>query len=187
MFKQAKRGVTLAELLIALAILGVIATFTIPKVLNSSTSSQNTAIFKEAASMVSGAFSAYQLNNTVSTTATGPQDFSPFMNYVALTTVDANVTTAGTNCSDATETCIQLHNGAVLAWDRDQTFTTTAGHYMTFELDPDGSGTTTASTIVLYANGRLTSGDFATGTLGVGGLPAIATDPAYVSWQFEIN
>ena len=66
MFKQAKSGFTLAELLIALAILGVIATFTIPKVLNSSSSSENSAIFKEAAGMVSGAMQAYQQQNSLS-------------------------------------------------------------------------------------------------------------------------
>lgn len=38
---------TLAELLIALAILGVIATFTIPKILNSQANGQKTAVFKE--------------------------------------------------------------------------------------------------------------------------------------------
>ncbi len=44
---KAKFGFTLAELLIALAILGVIVTFTIPKILNSQTNNQKKAVFKE--------------------------------------------------------------------------------------------------------------------------------------------
>lgn len=182
MFKQAKSGFTLAELLIALAILGVIATFTIPKVLNSSASSENTAIFKEAAGMVSGAFSAYQLENTVSTT-TQPQDLTQFMNFVSVSAADGDITTPGTTCSGTGNIeCLRLHNGSVLGYDTDQVFTTTTGHYLTFELDPDGDGATTASTIAIYGNGRLTSGANTTGTLGVGGLAAIATDPDYVDW-----
>lgn len=42
-----ENGFTLAELLIALAILGVIATFTIPKVLNSQQDGQKSAVFRE--------------------------------------------------------------------------------------------------------------------------------------------
>ncbi len=47
--KSAKNnGATLAELLIALALLGVIATFTIPKILNSQAPQRKMAIFKES-------------------------------------------------------------------------------------------------------------------------------------------
>ncbi len=42
-----KYGFTLAELLMALAIFGVIATFTIPKILTSTTNAQEVATFKE--------------------------------------------------------------------------------------------------------------------------------------------
>jgi prepilin-type N-terminal cleavage/methylation domain-containing protein len=41
-------GFTLAELLIALAILGIIATFTIPKVLSSQNNAKRNALFREA-------------------------------------------------------------------------------------------------------------------------------------------
>lgn len=42
-----RHGFTLAELLIALVILGVLATFTIPKVLGTANSSERTSVFKE--------------------------------------------------------------------------------------------------------------------------------------------
>ena len=56
------RGFTLAELLIALAILGVIATFTIPKVLNSQQSSERISIFKETIAAINQA--AYEMTLT---------------------------------------------------------------------------------------------------------------------------
>lgn len=179
MFRQAKSGFTLAELLIALAILGVIATFTIPKVLNSSTSSENTAIFKEAAGMVSGAFSSYQLDNTIATTS-GPADLTAFMNYTDTTTVSADA--SGIVCS-ATILCLKLHNGAVLGYTVAGVFSTlTNTTYITFTLDPDGAGTEGAASILLYYNGRLTSGANAVGQLGTGNSVVIGTDPAYVDW-----
>lgn len=49
-------GFTLAELLISLAILGVIATFTIPKVLNSIQSGEKKAIFRETIAATSNIF-----------------------------------------------------------------------------------------------------------------------------------
>ena len=63
-------GFTLAELLIALAILGVIATFTIPKILTSQANSQRNAIAKEVMSMISGAHQQLKSNNALSTSTT---------------------------------------------------------------------------------------------------------------------
>ena len=50
--KLSSKGFTLAEVLLALAILGVIAVFTIPKVLISQQNSKKAAIMKEAISMM---------------------------------------------------------------------------------------------------------------------------------------
>ncbi len=174
------KGFTLAELLIALAILGVIATFTIPKVLQGTTSGQNTSIAREAYSTVSGAFSAYQLNNSVGT-AVGPKDLTPLINYVR---VDTGTALTGTNCS-AAQPCLVLHNGGFLLGSNDMTFgTTVATSYINFNIDPDGAGTAGEASIVIYPNGRLTTGEYATGTVGTGGTatPLITTDPAYVDW-----
>lgn len=182
--KSFKSGFTLAELLIALAILGVIATFTIPKVLNSATSGQNTSIAKEVAGMISGAFSAYSLNNTVST-STEPESLTPYMNYVSIVT---SGTIGGLETCSATLPCLQLHSGGVLQYGTGNTLSGTGStDAVLFNLDPDGSGSAGAATFVLYANGRLsTRGAGAPGTSGAGTaatdkVTAITTDPSYIS------
>src|SRR3712207_5952575 len=107
-----KRGFTLAELLIALAILGVIATFTIPKVLNSQQDGKYKAMAKETVSAVSEAFSNYQKSNTV----TGNESLgvlTPYLNYVSIHTstlvIDDEPSGTSRACS-ATSVCLRLHN-----------------------------------------------------------------------------
>jgi prepilin-type N-terminal cleavage/methylation domain-containing protein len=65
-----RKGFTLAELLIALALLGIIASFTIPKVLESSTNAKYKAMAKEAAGMISGAYQNLKLANGLSANTT---------------------------------------------------------------------------------------------------------------------
>jgi prepilin-type N-terminal cleavage/methylation domain-containing protein len=60
-------GFTLAELLIALAILGVIATFTIPKLLQSQQNQQKQAVLKETISIVSNLAYTYCRDDIKST------------------------------------------------------------------------------------------------------------------------
>jgi prepilin-type N-terminal cleavage/methylation domain-containing protein len=182
--KSFKSGFTLAELLIALAILGVIATFTIPKVLNSATSGQNTSVAKEVAGMISGAFSSYTLNNTLSTSSE-PESLTPYMNYVSIVTTG---TIGGLEACSATLPCMKLHSGAVLQYGTGNTFSGTAAtDAVLFNLDPDGSGSTGAATFVLYANGRLTTrgvgapGSTGAGTAATDKVTAITTDPTYIA------
>ncbi|HEY9685571.1 MAG TPA: type II secretion system protein [Coleofasciculaceae cyanobacterium] len=187
-----KLGFTLAELLIALAILGVIATFTIPKVLQSTTSGQNTAVAKEAASMVSGAFTAYQLNNSIAD-ATTPGVFTQYMNYVS---TDAATTGIGTaagqtglqDCNVANVVCLKLHNGAILQYGATEKFkgttTTSAVH---FNVDPDGTGTGAGRiTFVQFINGRMTTGGVADDSATeysttAGALTFQTVDPSYLT------
>lgn len=164
--KRPVKGFTLAELLIALAILGVIATFVIPKILQSQQSSQKKAIALEAISAVAAAYDLYKQQNTV-TASTGMDDLVGSLNYVkrdTSTIVDHKPGNTSTDCSTATVRCYKLHNGAILWYITNVgKFNGTAStNYLLFLIDPDGEYNNgdvngKAVELFLYTTGRLTS------------------------------
>jgi prepilin-type N-terminal cleavage/methylation domain-containing protein len=164
MFKNRNKAFTLAELLIALAILGVIATFTIPKVLQSQQDGKYKAMAKEVAAMISGSYDAYRLKNAP-TSATGPVDLLPYMNYVKkdTTSVVDDMATLGTDdCSSTTTvTCLTLHNGGTLVYATDRRFDGTAStNAIVWVFDPDGKASSTVGVgFALYFRGKLTTYD----------------------------
>ena len=189
-------GFTLAELLIALAILGVIATFTIPKILDSGASGQKNAMAKEVASMIAGAFQSYKLQNAVSG-STSVDDLTPFMNYVAVdttSTVDiyTNTCVYGAGPCSALD-CLRLHNGGILSYGGVTTFNTTdVTSAIVFAFDPDGTalgaGNTESHSVLFlqYANGRLVSAANSLANTEAGNLPynpGVACDPPWFSWS----
>jgi prepilin-type N-terminal cleavage/methylation domain-containing protein len=192
--RQTMRGFTLAELLIALAILGVIATFTIPKVLNSQQSSSWKAIAKETASSVASAYTSYRLKNQP-TAATKSVDLSPYLNYLKVHTTgsfDGPPTDTPTrSCNTpATYTCLRLHNGALLILDSQVGFGgTTDNRIIWFLLDPDGVSKADATSVwyVLYFNGRVSSwGEASPGTVDGWGDPYgpnPAVNPSWFNWN----
>ena len=159
-------GFTLSELLIALGILGVIATFTIPKILSAQSSAQNIAVTKEAAAMVAGALQAYQVSGSV-TTSTEMKDLTPYMNYVRVdttTTIDSaeglTTVSCGGSYGSVQFRCLELHSGARLLYTIGEAFGGTANtNALYFYLDPDGRSTGSTKSVVffIYANGRLTT------------------------------
>jgi prepilin-type N-terminal cleavage/methylation domain-containing protein len=66
---KASKGFTLAELLIALALLGIIAAFTIPKVLNASTTQERAAKIRETVSTLEQAYYGQKMKNLIATGA----------------------------------------------------------------------------------------------------------------------
>lgn len=134
---------TLAELLIALAILGVIATFTIPKVLSSQQDGRYKSIAKEAAGTISAAYQAYRLANTP-ISGTTPGDLYQYMNYVkyeTATQIDDDQGNTTTSCT-AGMPCLRLHNGAVLySWGTASFGGTASTNMLWFQVDPDGTVT----------------------------------------------
>ena len=193
-------GFTLSELLIALAILGLIAAFTIPKVLQTTSDTAVRAIAKEAASSISMAYEGIQADsNGLANMGTNADQIIGKMNTVeTLTTGTIGATTTST--CDAANPCYMLHNGAVIQIEalNDNFGDGAAGEIgvLVFYVAPDGqSGTSEYISIVLGFDGRVMSGGEVTGTVvapftnynnnattNSNGLTAVA-NPAWFSWD----
>jgi prepilin-type N-terminal cleavage/methylation domain-containing protein len=158
------QGFTLVELLIAVALLGMLATFTIPKILNAQQGNSYKHKVREAAAMVSDAYQKYQID-TGASGSTGISSLTPYMNFVALDTnnVIDNVQGQGSYNCDSTHPCLRLHNGAMLNYK-----TVTFGGIATtnavwVHIDPDGVLTDATTNnpgkavplFLYYQNGRI--------------------------------
>lgn len=195
MLKTHHSGFTLAELLIALAILGVIATFTIPKVLLVQQGQQYNAMAKEVAGMISAAFQQYRLTNEVTATMVAG-DLTPYFNYVNLDTtrtIDNKYGSTTSSCTVAGGGCLMLHNGGALRYNGSTLAGTNLTNALEFIFDPDGIQTdnTTDSpgksvNFFLYSNGLLTSRENTLpNTAASGGTyatPSSIADPPWFSW-----
>jgi prepilin-type N-terminal cleavage/methylation domain-containing protein len=132
-------GFTLTELLITLSILGVIATYTIPKLLATQQSSTYKSAAKEVCAMVAQAYAIYSYKN-IPTGATRFSDLTPYMNYLSKKTtgfIDGHELEGNIDCS--VTTCLKLHNGGVIRYPTSVSFSGTAStNAMSFNFDPDG-------------------------------------------------
>ncbi len=189
---RSRFGFTLAELLIALAMLGVIATFTIPKILSAQQDSRNNAVVKEAASAMSAAFQTHRLNGLV-TTSTRATDLLSYLNYTSLDTagnIDAPQTNTTYPCQ-AANPCARLHSGAVVRSGSGVFLGTNTTNAIQFWVDPDGTvtdGTTNGPgksvSFFIYYNGRIVTHDgVEAGTLYNGG--AVTSTPSLIPPWFS--
>ncbi|MDX2085002.1 MAG: type II secretion system protein [Candidatus Melainabacteria bacterium] len=162
-----QQGFTLAELLIALAILGVIATFTVPKVLQSSTAHGFNAKAKETASAISALLLSKKNTGVINGNSSLALVMDEFQ-YVRKVTDGAtqidHVNSLGSLTCDASCPCYFLHNGAALWMCDSQNFAGTgANNAFFYILDPDGryggstSGVSKSVCFVQYYQGRLTT------------------------------
>jgi prepilin-type N-terminal cleavage/methylation domain-containing protein len=117
--KKAAKGFTLAEILVALSIIGLIAAFTIPKFVSSTDSQKRKAVIREAYSTVSESLYTGMQDGLVSTT-TFPTYFVNNLRSARFCTTNATTQgcwTAGNAMMNgaATRPALVFHNGAVLA------------------------------------------------------------------------
>lgn len=138
-------GFSLVELLITLAITGILAAFTIPPLFLVSAASQSgkySAIAKDTAFMVLAAYEQYRASNPAIATTVSISNLTPYMNYVKVDTtsiIDSYNGATTDNCATVNFTCLKLHNGAMLAYQNLESFNgnnTTNAIY--FKIDPDG-------------------------------------------------
>lgn len=167
MLRLHSHGFTLAELLVSLSILGVIATFTIPKILAAQQSSSNNAKAHEVAGMISAAYQQAQLAGVINANSK-PGDLSPYMNYISVdtsSTIDETPALSSIACS-GTNPCLKLHNGGYLWLGNLNPFNgTNSLNFIDFKFDPDPSQNTASTAdgplkavqFSLYYNGQLTT------------------------------
>lgn len=157
----ALRGFSLIEVLVVVALLGLVAVFTVPKILNASSASKYTAIAKETATYLEGAMSNYLLESGLDTTS-GPATLTPKMKYIKTVTSGSGAPTGETaleTCGSGGRVCLLLANGGVLQYNSGNTFGgDSQTHAIYWNFDPDGAGTNTGRvTFVQYYDGRVTT------------------------------
>lgn len=195
MLKKRHPGFTLPELLISLAILGVIATFTIPKILVVQQNGAYNASAKEAAAAIAAAFQLYTAQNQI-TSSTTVSSLTPYFNYLTMDTsrtIDNKYGSTTLSCNVSGGGCLILHNGGALRYNGSVLGGTNTTNAFEFIYDPDGvqtDGTTNgpgkAVNFFLYSNGMITTrGTTVTNTLACGttyASPAPSADPPWFSW-----
>ncbi|MFM7390383.1 MAG: type II secretion system protein, partial [Vampirovibrionales bacterium] len=176
------QGFTLSELLVSLAVLGLIAAFAVPKVLNAVGNSSTLAIAKETVSTITTAYDGVKADSTVASVPSSTQAWRLInkLNYVRTATArtGTNTLTQGdlgttacaiptANSGTATPCQILMHNGAVLGIDLIDSFNDNSGAVgpsagnrgkMMFTVDPDGAGDMEPAVFALGFDGRLMAG-----------------------------
>ncbi len=140
MNNRSLQGFTLSELLVSLAVLGLIAAFAIPKVLTAVGQSSARAIGSELMATVSEAYESVKAqSNGVVPRSTSADNLTDRMNYVTKT---------GTSATPI----LTLQNGATITYNVADTFANGTTGVVGFNIDPDGA-TANAGPISIYLGG----------------------------------
>lgn len=159
-------GFTIAELLIGLAIIALIAIFTIPNVLNSMQGQEDKRITQDAIKRIQSAYQKYRLNANA-TSATTFANITPYLNYARVETakvVDDMQTTGTHTCGGSGYVCVELDTGASIFYHPFMTFNTADSvGCISLYIDPDNKETVVGSTngpgksvpIFLFYDGKI--------------------------------
>lgn len=186
-------GMTLSEVLVVVAIMALVATFTIPKVLKGGTMSASdySARAKQAAVMIQSAYSQYRMESEPTANFNAGL-LLPYMNYAKTdnsTTIDSEQGSGTLTCNGGTRHCLVLLNGGRLLYypgvKFDGTDTTNA---VTFFFDPDGEASDNKSVqFILYYDGALktrgTSRDNTVTSADNFVSPCASCDPPWFTWD----
>lgn len=186
-----KKGFTLTELLIAVALIGVIAVFTVPKVLNAQGNKENIAKTKQFAAGLVGAYTNYQLDYGTNKDLT-LTNLTPYLNYVEISTTAVGDYPDGSNfaCDGGTDQCLRFPNGGIARFKTNYSFgstNTTNAVYAYF--DPDGKDSNLYGVqLYLYYDGQIkSSANVRTNTCGVWGgascWDGYGSIPSWFNWE----
>ncbi len=188
--KRVIAGFNLADLLISLAILGVIATFTIPKIV---ISQQNTSYKANAKQLIGALATAYQQHKFLgrASASTRPSDLFQYLNHIKYDTtsyidVYPNSGAASSHC--AARPCAFFSNGAALAADWSTLGGTGTTNAMMFYIDPDSQlGSRNTIAVFVYCDGSIREfSSLLPGTVvgggGWPGGPSLGAKPNWFSW-----
>jgi len=203
-----RRAFTLPELLIALAILGLIAALTVPQVAYRINAKQALTIANDAKLLISSAFADYEFANATIPTTFKLDDLATYFPYAKnLSAGSENISidcppqgtsftmgcsgsdprTASLTAASANYTIYRLKNGAIVVFPKTWTMNgSTALHALPFVVDYDGKQTTKSDSVEywLYANGNvLTRQTLTASTVNSSGTyNAVASaDPTYLT------
>lgn len=187
-----KPGFSLVELLIVLGILGLLAVFTIPKILGGQDSHKKNALAKDAAMMVQAAYNAYLENNAATASVTFDA-LTPYMQYVSRDTSGSTINGSHggwiLTCNNNYSPCLRLKNGATLAYRTGISFGGTAvTNALRFFVDPDSAyqddDNAAAAELYLYHGGRISSRAFIIGnTCNTETCVSKNDDVPWLKWQ----
>ena len=161
-------GFSLVELLITLAIMGVIAACTIPSLFQTPVANQTSMYSskaKDTALMIVLAYEQYRNATTSVTAGVSLQNLTPYLNYATTTTTDSIDWEQGATsmvCGTGGYACYKLHNGGTLHFSPGIAFGgTSTTNAIYFYFDPDGRAQATTNgpgksiLFWLYADGTI--------------------------------